>query len=542
MFLLTTMTVILTACPGSDDEPTSSVVMPSNPDNGSSETDGSESNNSQLLKLLLNTWKCNASNGYKKYIFQSNGVAEFITYFDKQKTATSLNYLFDTSSMKLTLKDAIKGSESSYVVTRLTDQELVFGGDTYINVTGSSDEDEDDENAQGGNNQDDSPVRGPVAKTFRGDGTQSNPYIISDASELRKLSDDVASGMRYKNEYFKMTADVTINRNVLNANGDINASDSARFERWIPIGNNNYSFEGIFDGNGHTIYGIYINSESGGALFRRVNILKNLTLKDSYISGGYAVGFVTTMGVEITGCFNYATLVGRHTSGAYGIAAGISGYYNIHSSDNPSTIIDKCANYGKISGHYRAAGIVAGYSYNGSNTHIVKNCVNYGDISGDGTDVGGIANRGVATINCVNFGKVTCTYSDTGKVGGLASYVSTLKMDNYSCNLIENSINYGKIASYKEDYTAAIAYLYSHNSGSWHAGTKCKNNYFLETSYPRGFVGDTYNAEATMMSAKEMKAQSFLDQLNKNAKALGSGYSQWKFGKDGLPTLEFVKE
>ena len=107
---------------------------------------------------------------------------------------------------------------------------------------------------------------------------------------------------------------------------------------------------------------------------------------------------------------------------------------------------------------------------------------------------------------------------------------------------MENSINYGKIASYKEDYTAAIAYLYSHNSGSWHAGTKCKNNYFLETSYPRGFVGDTYNAEATMMSAKEMKAQSFLDQLNKNAKALGSGYSQWKFGKDGLPTLEFVKE
>jgi len=60
------------------------------------------------------------------------------------------------------------------------------------------------------------------------------------------------------------------------------------------------------------------------------------------------------------------------------------------------------------------------------------------------------------------------------------------------------------------------------------------------------------------MSEEEMKSQTFLSELNKNAKAFrnytsqdwgGTNYvpsykdfSQWKFGKNGFPTLEFVEE
>ena len=39
-----------------------------------------------------------------------------------------------------------------------------------------------------------------------------------------------------------------------------------------------------------------------------------------------------------------------------------------------------------------------------------------------------------------------------------------------------------------------------------------------------------------------MKQKAFLDELNKNAAAMGSNYSRWKFGKNGYPTLEFVNK
>lgn len=39
-----------------------------------------------------------------------------------------------------------------------------------------------------------------------------------------------------------------------------------------------------------------------------------------------------------------------------------------------------------------------------------------------------------------------------------------------------------------------------------------------------------------------MKQQSFLDELNNNVQGLGEGYSKWKFGSDGFPTLEWITD
>ena len=52
-----------------------------------------------------------------------------------------------------------------------------------------------------------------------------------------------------------------------------------------------------------------------------------------------------------------------------------------------------------------------------------------------------------------------------------------------------------------------------------------------------------YNGENNKgMTEEEMKSQTFLDELNRNARALGSEYSRWKFGKDGFPILEWIEE
>ena len=79
---------------------------------------------------------------------------------------------------------------------------------------------------------------------FNGDGTESNPYKITNAKELALLAKNVNTGVSsYKNEYFVLENDIDL---------------SASF--WEPIGfvskdmaNPSQAFEGNFDGKNHTI-------------------------------------------------------------------------------------------------------------------------------------------------------------------------------------------------------------------------------------------------------------------------------------------------
>ena len=74
-----------------------------------------------------------------------------------------------------------------------------------------------------------------------GDGTASKPYIINDDMQLAKLARDVNNGKNYSRTYFKLGADITLDKAL-----------------WMPIGTNNYDsadkyFYGKFDGDGHIV-------------------------------------------------------------------------------------------------------------------------------------------------------------------------------------------------------------------------------------------------------------------------------------------------
>ena len=78
---------------------------------------------------------------------------------------------------------------------------------------------------------------GTTATEFKyGDGTQANPYLITNAKELAYLRDQVNNGTDYENTFFQLTTDI-----------DLNSME------WTPIGNNTNSFRGTFDGAGHII-------------------------------------------------------------------------------------------------------------------------------------------------------------------------------------------------------------------------------------------------------------------------------------------------
>ncbi len=62
---------------------------------------------------------------------------------------------------------------------------------------------------------------------------------------------------------------------------------------WTEIGTDTTnSFKGIFEGNNHTIRGVYVNKTGQyvGLFGHTTNIIQNLTIKNSYIVGGSAVG------------------------------------------------------------------------------------------------------------------------------------------------------------------------------------------------------------------------------------------------------------
>ncbi|MBR3896452.1 MAG: hypothetical protein IKJ42_05470 [Bacteroidaceae bacterium] len=403
--------------------------------------------------------------------------------------------------------------------------------------------DEEPNKKPGDENENHSYDNGEIAKIFRGTGTENDPYIISSAAELRKLANDVNSGMKYKGEYFRMTKNITFNRNVLDEEGNLKGHPS-EYDVWTPIGaGDNTSFNGIFDGGGFTISGLYIPS---GSLFANIPTLKNLTLKDSYIGSGAFAGNSGT----IINCHNYATAV-------YGITYSNRG------------LIEKCSNYGRCSKAGIAfrcwgvvnetlnAGIVDGVGFVDQMFGEIRNSANLGIVSSYGFshylhDEGELypdnnPHKYPARIrNCLNAGKIKSESEKTAFAG--FCYVISSLVDDLDM-FIENNVNYAECEVADKENTVGIVY----RCAQPRSNKSCiyiSNNYYIETfshipwSDYRNWLSDVNKWEAEnnrCLSAKEMKEDSFLDELNANARKLGADYCKWKKGKGGLPILEWME-
>ena len=127
----------------------------------------------------------------------------------------------------------------------------------------------------------------PTTPSQDGDGN----YLIGNAAELYGFAEIVNGGNATANA--KLTADIVVNENVLAANGDANTGD---FEQWTPIGNDLYNdkvYSGTFDGQGHTISGLYVSISSAdqfGGLIGTPGasvVVKNLGVVDSYFGSTY---------------------------------------------------------------------------------------------------------------------------------------------------------------------------------------------------------------------------------------------------------------
>jgi hypothetical protein len=101
-----------------------------------------------------------------------------------------------------------------------------------------------------------------VSASLAGAGTEADPYLIANGADLAYFAANAVAGASYK-----LTADI-IWANAPTANN------------WTPVP----AFSGTFDGNGHTISGIYCVGTTKVGFFATTEataVIKNLTIKDS---------------------------------------------------------------------------------------------------------------------------------------------------------------------------------------------------------------------------------------------------------------------
>ncbi len=268
-----------------------------------------------------------------------------------------------------------------------------------------------------------------------GTGTELDPYIIMTPEQLAYFRDQVNGGRNFSGEYVKVGADLLMN----DTTGWENWDTTAPANSWTPIGNSTNRFNGTFDGDNHTISGIYINTtlySQGLFGYAENGAIANVGVIDSYISGSYHVGSVVGnsgssltncyfdgvvkgTGTEIggvvgchwggvTNCYNYGEVIGSSTSECIGGVAGM-GYSGLSG----------CFNGGSVTG-YRGVGGVVGCHDGGT----MDNCYNIGTVTNLGTGeylyCGGVAGVNYATINTsYNAGRVISTDTRTGAITGL---------------------------------------------------------------------------------------------------------------------------
>ncbi len=290
-----------------------------------------------------------------------------------------------------------------------------------------------------------------------GDGSASNPFQISNVTELQNMSANLSA-------HYVLVNDIDASATAIwNWNGTI-------YRGFIPIANDTdpgtagfqgTNFTGSFDGRGYNITGLFINRTldeyiglfgriNANALIKNVNLINYTFFGDQYVGGligynnggtvtncntsgtinvpgdyysdthylggliGYNLGPVTnciTKGdinntgeyaggligendANVTNCTSYVNITGNIWGGGYN--AGLIGY-NIEGS------ITNCTAYGNIHGCYDIGGLL------GDSWGPVKNCNAYGNVTGT-LQFGGLIGMGGSVVsNCNTYGNVRST-------------------------------------------------------------------------------------------------------------------------------------
>ncbi len=389
-------------------------------------------------------------------------------------------------------------------------------------------------------------------------GTQGNPIIISSQEEWNEFAHSIYTGKKnYKEQFVRLTTDIKVdNTKHLGTNGGeldfgkkANASVATNattnvgynFAGSIAIGagstidDANKSFQGTFDGNGHTIE---IDYTSGG--YNRVSVFpnagansttdkqtvfKNLTIKGTINGGtskddaGYDMaGFVGKPfgAIKFENCTNAANIQGLR------IIAGIAG---CSTNSAPIRLIG-CVNKGNITSYEGSEwtkntgqniGYPKDYSYGtggiiayASADIAIESCLNTGTIIGQ-TKVGGIVGR------ITGSSKTTASIKNCANTG----YIEAQELNPYNVNDQKNRAGnaWSRVGGLvgEADQNTALTILASYNTGAIRGWSNIAGGLVGIL----GTIPDDEKPHSTVASHSSTIAYSY------NTGSVTIGYEQW---------------
>ena len=368
------------------------------------------------------------------------------------------------------------------------------------------------------------------AASLSGKGTENEPYLIGTREELAYFAKNYVELCGKDGAHFKLTADIVWS--------DFK-SGILPTSNWTPIGSPAIGltpFIGTFDGDGHSISGIYcagmkdsVMNFVGGTYYLLGNVsgffgavngtVKNLIIKDSAFFGSRMVGaFVAHVApggeTRIINCASYALV-----QGCEGLGGIFGGYferasYSLAHDDvavNGSIVIERCVNFGQINGIGTNAnscvGGIAG-SLRELKSAVVRECANYGEVKSTGGCVGGIVGQSIycdlTMENCVNAAPVV----GSSLAGGIIGKTQFNSSNPKSFKNLINLAHVGATADGRVGYINGSA-----AEAQYQDCFKDSSCYYLSTAilvHPEGtnvpVSGKVYESYYKAFTASELKA------------------------------------
>ena len=333
-----------------------------------------------------------------------------------------------------------------------------------------------------------------VDGTITASSVTGTVIAINSAADLYNLARLVSNGNSMSGKTFILTDDI----------------DLSSYANWIGIGTTSHTFNGNFDGMGHTISNlkqrIVSSTNELAGLFKAANgTIKNIKLDNvsiyaettssgSSISAGALIGSgwdATISGIEVTNL--------DMTAAGYNV--GIGGIFGFGMAD-----ISNCYVSGEMEGNSLIGGIAARYAY-GTGSNSINACQS--DVHITQTDSSGmtggmvgqlvlVQTHNITITNCVNNGRIDAPNSDN--TGGLVGLILLDALDGTAGRTlnITNCLNKGNVVQgydlvgdiYTNSTTGAVP-LHTINYRYCYAFTGTNSKGLYGTSHGVGTVNAT---------------------------------------------------
>ncbi len=243
---------------------------------------------------------------------------------------------------------------------------------------------------------------------------EDNTYNIYNAKQLAWIQKESENGNTFAGKTIVLKNDINLGGVFDQEGNTLKGSKS-----FAPIGDWTNKFSGIIDGEGHTIYNLYIKQEGqyAGLIGDSLDVtIKNLTIKNSYIEGNNATGIIGAIRTNIYSEINNVKSVNNIINSTGGWTGGIVGQATTEKETNGKLIISNCYSSSNVSGSLHIIGGISG------------RIANYGD--------------SIVVSNNQNIGKVNSNYEKYSYIGGIVGYVYNVGNNNIT---LSDNKNTGKI-------------------------------------------------------------------------------------------------